>query len=96
MVRTQQPYLETERYCSQVDKILAGIISRARKYTIPPPELSPRRGMHTSRVFASATLMGNGNVLVAGGWTYVPPAYPILSEAEVYNPSTGRSLLPEV
>ena len=46
--------------------------------------------MHTSRVFHSATLMGNGDVLVAGGFTYNGVSYPILSSAEVYNPSTGK------
>ena len=46
--------------------------------------------MHTSRVFHSATLMGNGDVLVAGGFTYNGVSYPILSSAEVYNPSTGQ------
>jgi len=46
--------------------------------------------MHQSRVFHSATLMGNGDVLVAGGWTFNGVSYPILSSAEVYDPSTGK------
>jgi len=34
--------------------------------------------------------MGNGEVLIAGGLTYIGPGYLVLSSAELYNPSTGK------
>jgi len=42
--------------------------------------------MKISRLYHTATLLANGEVLVAGGRTYAPGP---LAEAELYNPSTG-------
>ena len=42
--------------------------------------------MNTPRLYHTATLLANGEVLVAGGRTYAPGP---LAEAELYNPTTG-------
>ena len=45
--------------------------------------------MITPRDFATATLLTNGKVLVAGGVTNVPPGSIYTSSAELYDPATG-------
>jgi hypothetical protein len=42
--------------------------------------------MNVARLTHTATLLTNGEVLVAGGRTYAPGS---LAEVELYNPSTG-------
>jgi len=51
--------------------------------------------MHTARIGATAVLLPNGKVLIAGGWQY--PAgmlggdyYDYFSSAELYDPATGK------
>ena len=43
--------------------------------------------LSTNRTFHTATLLPNGTVLVAGGWT--GSAYAATASAEIYDPSTG-------
>src|SRR5665213_3712373 len=43
--------------------------------------------MATARAFLSATLLGNGNVLVAGGQTVVSSTATVATTAEVYSPT---------
>jgi hypothetical protein len=46
--------------------------------------------LHTARQEYTAVLLGNGNVLVAGGTTVTANPNPaFLASAELYNPTTG-------
>ena len=47
-------------------------------------------GMSVGRVFHTATLLGNGKVLVVGGATDRCPSLGPLSSAELYDPATGK------
>jgi N-acetylneuraminic acid mutarotase len=46
--------------------------------------------MHAARIYETANLLGNGQVLVAGGYNTTPTAINILASAELYNPATGK------
>jgi len=45
--------------------------------------------MSTAREYSTATLLPNGQVLVAGGWNSSSYSYTSLATAEVYDPATG-------
>jgi len=50
---------------------------------------SPTSSMHTSRYAHTATRLPNGSVLVVGGSSGVSPNQASVSNAEIYNPSSG-------
>ncbi len=52
---------------------------------------SPTGSLSQARGFHSATLLKDGRVLVAGGFSFSPlhPSFPFFSSAEVYDPHTG-------
>jgi hypothetical protein len=56
---------------------------------------SPAAGMTTPRGLASASLLPDGRVLIAGGTQYGPSSWVGLPTAEIYDPVTGVFSLPE-
>ncbi|PWT80255.1 MAG: hypothetical protein C5B58_12070 [Acidobacteria bacterium] len=54
---------------------------------------TPTGSMSSDRAFASATLLPNGQVLVAGGYTNLYPCYPpcAVNSADFYDPTTEAS-----
>ena len=70
--------------CSQID---CGAVTAVSELYDPSTGLWSRTGsLATARDLQTATLLANGNVLVAGGFTTSGAS----ASAEVYNPSTGR------
>lgn len=76
--------------------LIAGGINSAGQYLASAELYNPSTGtftptgsMKTTRELATATLLGNGEVLVAGG-EHSNLVFPYISEAELYNPSTGK------
>src|SRR6266851_5028299 len=65
---------------------LHGYASSAELYDPSTGKWTTTGSMNISRLYHTATLLANGEVLVAGGRTYAPGP---LAEAELYNPSTG-------
>jgi hypothetical protein len=64
-----------------------GVASNGVTFTVLPLiSLATTGAMGTARLGATATLLDNGTVLMAGG---VDNSYHILSGAELYNPATG-------
>ncbi len=63
-----------------------GYASSAELYDPSTGKWTTTGSMNISRLYHTATLLANGEVLVAGGRTYAPGP---LAEAELYNPSTG-------
>jgi len=61
-----------------------GYASSAELYNPSTGKWTTTGSMNTSRLYHTATLLANGEVLVAGGRTYAPGP---LAEAELYNPS---------
>jgi len=76
--------------------LIAGGINSAGNYLASAELYNPSTGtftptgsMKTTRELATATLLGSGQVLVAGG-EHSNLVFPYISEAELYNPSTGK------
>jgi len=65
---------------------LHGYASSAELYNPSTGLWTTTGSMNVARLSHTATLLANGEVLVAGGRTYAPGP---LAEAELYNPSTG-------
>ena len=66
------------------------ILSSAELYNPATGRWTPTGSMTTARTGHTATLLQNGQVLVAGGeGTCVNVSCPVLSSAELYNPATG-------
>ncbi len=63
-----------------------GYASSAELYNPSTGKWTTTGSMNISRLYHTATLLANGEVLVAGGRTYAPGP---LAEVELYNPSTG-------
>ena len=55
----------------------------------PPGTFSATGSMLTGRAWQTATLLPNGKVLIAGGFSEVGTAVEGLSSAELYDPATG-------
>ena len=52
-------------------------------------KFSPTGSLVTARTDNTATLLADGRVLIAGGWSYNNFRGPFLASAELYNPKTG-------
>jgi hypothetical protein len=63
-------------------------LASAELYNPSTGTFTPTGSMKMTRELATATLLGNGDVLVAGG-EHSNLVAPYISEAELYNPSTG-------
>src|SRR5437870_2833733 len=61
-------------------------LSSAELYHPDSNKWSSAGFMSVPRVFATATLLGNGKVLIAGGRTATPDPDSYLSNADVYDP----------
>lgn len=69
--------------------ITFGSVGSAEIATAQSGAFSGTGSMTTARSLHSATLLPNGQVLIAGGES-IPPAPGILASAEVYDPDAGR------
>ena len=57
-----------------------------------PPSLKfvATGSMHTARIYATATLLHNGRVLMAGGSNTIGSGGAVFASAELYDPATGK------
>ncbi len=65
----------------------AGSVSGTATLTVRPTGFVYTGSLNTGRFYHTATLLNNGMVLIAGG--YSPSLPHILASAELYNPATG-------
>ena len=63
--------------------------SSAELYDPASGTFSPTGSMSTPRDDATATLLANGKVLIAGGYYNIYPGYNPVSSAELYDPASG-------
>jgi WD40 repeat protein len=56
----------------------------------PPLSFVATGDMHTARVSATATLLQNGRVLIAGGYSTPDLTWTFYASAEIYDPATGK------
>jgi hypothetical protein len=83
----------TETIAAEDGILIAGgfngrTLTTAQLYT-PSRGLQPTGSLFGSRNFATATLLNNGNVLIAGGYKEDSTGAGSLATAELYDPSTG-------
>jgi hypothetical protein len=64
-------------------------VSSAELYDPASGTFSPTGSMSTPRDDATATLLANGKVLIAGGYYNIYPGYNPVSSAELYDPASG-------
>ena len=57
--------------------------------TATPSSFTPTGNLVDGRYFHTATLLSNGNVLVAGGATFEPYCFAGINSAELYDPAPG-------
>jgi hypothetical protein len=74
-------------------RLSRGSLASAELYEPSSGTFAPRGDMTDVRGAHSATLLANGTVLIAGGFTAFPFTGTTLASAEIYDPSTGTFTL---
>jgi hypothetical protein len=90
------PRMNAQRVARIRTTVLSGLLALGLAAATPVPAFGQASGtfaftgsMNTTRAFHTATLLQNGQVLVAGGLCRACSSSP-LAEAELYNPATGK------
>jgi hypothetical protein len=73
----------------RVYSALSSALASSELYDPSTGEFTPTGNMTTSRVWHTATLLNNGKVLIAGGFSPRGNNCCIVASAELYDPSTG-------
>jgi Galactose oxidase, central domain len=94
--------MNTQKVARILTITLSGVLAVGQALATPAPALGQASGtftftgsMHTARAFHTATLLQNGQVLVAGGFQRLCSVVgacsnTLLAAAELYNPATGQ------